>query len=141
MFSNHERKVVKILGTREMTVSNVTKVFYDERKMPLQGDNYIAGVIRNVTKKCEFYNLDWTINGDGAGRAGRTVWKTKRGNKMKTVKELQAELCKLEGGKDSISMGNAREVVSIISDLLYADSTLIALLVKNGERRSKLKRK
>ena len=57
-----------------MTISNISQVFYKDETRPLNGENYVASVIRRIAKKCEHYDLDWTIEGVGAGRAGKTVW-------------------------------------------------------------------
>ena len=75
MFSNHEKAVIKILGRKEMTIANIAQVFYKDELRPLNGENYIAGVVRRIKNKCEYNELPWTIMGIGSGRAGRTVWK------------------------------------------------------------------
>jgi len=75
MFSNHEKAVIKILGRKEMSIANISQVFYKDEVRPLNGENYIAGVVRRIESKCEYNGLDWTIMGMGSGRAGRTVWK------------------------------------------------------------------
>ena len=75
MFSNHEKTVLGIMGKKEMTITNISQVFYEDAVRPLNGENYIAGVIRRIKDKCEYNELTWTIMGIGAGRGGRTVWK------------------------------------------------------------------
>lgn len=61
------------------------------------------------------------------------------------IKALQSRLAKKEGKKSQISMGDAREVIGIISDELYQDEisggplTLYIALMVNGLKRSKKK--
>lgn len=57
-----------------------------------------------------------------------------------TLKELYKTLTKIEGKKREVSIGNVRELVGIISDLVYEHLDLHELLYKNGKRR-KLKKK
>ncbi len=61
------------------------------------------------------------------------------------VKSLAVELAKREGKKVQVTMGNAREIVGIVSDILYQEYVRIGAesymsLVKNGERRSRKKK-
>ena len=53
-----------------------------------------------------------------------------------TIKELTSKLCKAEGKKKSISIGNCREVIAILSDIAFLDPEgLIKVLVANGKKR------
>jgi len=56
------------------------------------------------------------------------------------LKHLASLVCLREGKKRQISIGNAREVIAIISDLVYEKPHVMLALLTNGERRS-LKRK
>lgn len=60
---------------------------------------------------------------------------------MKTIKEIVAHIAKLEGKKSEVSIGNLREVVGIISDLISRDPDALLALVNNGKRRAKKKKK
>jgi hypothetical protein len=65
------------------------------------------------------------------------------------ITELPSILCKKEGKLKQVSVGNMREIISILSDLLYADELCIFAnnkadqlplynaLLKNGQRRAK----
>jgi hypothetical protein len=62
-----------------------------------------------------------------------------------TLRKLCSKIARVEGLKHQASIGDVREIVGIISDELYNLSgweliLLLANLVKNGERRSKVKK-
>lgn len=66
-----------------------------------------------------------------------------------TIKELVSHIAKQEGKKHQASVGDVREIVSLISDMFYADLnekeprdciSTIAALYKNGKRRAKRKK-
>ncbi len=59
-----------------------------------------------------------------------------------TLRELASEIAKEEGKKHQAVVGDVREIISVISDIMYkggGDFTqnLARQLYKNGERRSK----
>lgn len=56
---------------------------------------------------------------------------------MKSVKEIASEIAKREGKKSSARVGDIREIVAILSDLSVEDSGVIAIIVRNGQRRLK----
>lgn len=78
-FSEHERMVLTIIGRKKMTVQEISDSFYHSQEVPLADRNYVAGIIRRIEAKCEKQKLKWTLLGKGAGRAGRVVWRGKRG--------------------------------------------------------------
>ena len=55
-----------------------------------------------------------------------------------TLQELVKKICEIEGKKIQVSVGNVREIVSIISDLYYADDTIARMLYQNGKRRKRV---
>jgi hypothetical protein len=57
------------------------------------------------------------------------------------ITELPSVLCKREAKLKEVSVGNMREIISILSDLIFQNSELTTLLFRNGERRSKKKKK
>jgi ABC-type Fe3+ transport system substrate-binding protein len=69
---------------------------------------------------------------------------------MTTIKDLVEYIATKEGGKSNVKIGDAREVVGIISDLVYEVSTeddgenqledFIKKLKANGKRRAKRKK-
>lgn len=76
LFSPTENKVLKILGRRKLTITEIREKFYeDEKEEPLNPNNVISSVVNRINKKVEYHNLDWFINGVGLGRGGKTVWK------------------------------------------------------------------
>ena len=55
-----------------------------------------------------------------------------------TIAELTSAIAKTEGKKVQCSIGNVREIISILSDMIYADSIsgeINRMLYKNGQRR------
>lgn len=44
-----------------------------------------------------------------------------------------------EGKKKSVNIAQVREIVSIMSDMLYRDSEVISILIQNGKRRAKVR--
>lgn len=79
-FSDNEKLIIHILGNRKMTIQEISEEFYHSKEQPLEGQNYVASVVRRITRKTDKMKLDWTLNGKGGGRGGRTIWKQKRTN-------------------------------------------------------------
>ena len=57
------------------------------------------------------------------------------------IKEIVLRITKAEALKKQVSIGNVREIVSIMSDMLCCDASVILALVNNGKRRAKIKAK
>jgi len=73
LFSASEQKVIKILGRKKMLIGDLVKIFY--KRKPVDANNKIGTFVRRIKKKCEFHDMPWTLDGEGAGRNGRTVWR------------------------------------------------------------------
>jgi hypothetical protein len=61
---------------------------------------------------------------------------------MKTIRGLASEVCKREGKKSQARIGDVREILGILSDILYAQDEPLEtyqVLYKNGQVRSKKK--
>jgi hypothetical protein len=54
---------------------------------------------------------------------------------LMTLKDLATLVAETEGRKSQATIGDIREVISIISDLIFTDPEIIESLRKNGERR------
>lgn len=79
IFSTRESKIIKILGKRKMTIAQITERLYkDVKKAAFGMNNNVASAIRRINAKCEHHDIPWHLNGMGAGRGGRTVWRDKR---------------------------------------------------------------
>lgn len=59
---------------------------------------------------------------------------------MKTMKDLATAIAKQEGKKTQARIGEVREILSVLSDMIYLDSVLIELLINNGKKRAKKKK-
>jgi hypothetical protein len=65
---------------------------------------------------------------------------------MKTIVKLASEIAKIEGKKSQARIGDIRELLGILSDLLHEADTMghyeiIELLRANGEKRARRKPK
>ena len=54
---------------------------------------------------------------------------------MKNMNELAKFICSLEGKKSQVSIGDVKELLGIIGDLMYANPEVHNLIMKNGRRR------
>lgn len=80
MFSPTEKVIIKIIGRRKITIAEITeKYLEDADPAPITPNNYIGLVVRRIVAKCNHYKLNWTLDGVGTGRGGRTVWRALRG--------------------------------------------------------------
>lgn len=77
IFSPNEKTILTILGRRKMSIVEITRNLY-AGKGPVSASTVVSNAIRRINFKCEYYNLDWYIAGEGMGRVGKTVWKTKK---------------------------------------------------------------
>lgn len=78
MFSPAERDLITLIGRRKVTITKLVEEYFKDEDPPFEANNYVASVIRRIAKKCEHHKLNWTLDGEGAGRGGRTVWRTVR---------------------------------------------------------------
>jgi len=79
LFSPTELKVLRMLGKKKMTITEVAKKYFSRSPQHVFDPNAVVyTAIRRINKKCEFHQLPFFINGVGIGRGGRTVWKDKR---------------------------------------------------------------
>lgn len=74
VFSEREEKIIKIIGRRKTTITEITKEFYG-RKIPENGAVMVASSLRQIAAKAKRKRLDWRLEGEGRGRKGRTVWR------------------------------------------------------------------
>lgn len=58
---------------------------------------------------------------------------------MKSIKQLASLIARREGKLKEVSIGNIREIVAIMCDLMVEDVSLQALMLQNGLRRAKKK--
>lgn len=76
LFSPLETKILKVLGKRKLSITEIVDLLFTE--LQVDPSNSVSNAIRRINRKCEFNHLPWHIQGEGGGRAGRTVWVTKR---------------------------------------------------------------
>ena len=56
------------------------------------------------------------------------------------IAEIVKHLVQKEAGKSEVKVADVREIVGIISDLVYSNAEALSSLIANGNRRSKKKR-
>ena len=62
-----------------------------------------------------------------------------------TIKELVSEIAKREAGKSNVKVGDIREIIGHLSDMVFVDelygdiklNNLVSMLYANGKRRAK----
>lgn len=74
MFSETEEKILKILGNKKMSITEVAEKFFKTSPPTLNPNATISGTVIHINKKCKFHKLTWTIDGEGMGRKGKTIW-------------------------------------------------------------------
>lgn len=77
VFSPTETKVLKILGKKKATITELADTYFEKGKKPYDPNGVISSAVLRINRKCKYHNLDWFLNGEGLGRGGRTVWKEK----------------------------------------------------------------
>ena len=59
-------------------------------------------------------------------------------NKM-TLNQVVSKIAKKEGKRSEVKIGDVREIISLLSDMVYEEPSIAGLILKNGQRRSKIK--
>jgi hypothetical protein len=59
-FSERESKILKILGYRQMTIEKIVAEVF-ENDAPLDAEIAVGNSIKRIMKKCEHYDLPWTL--------------------------------------------------------------------------------
>lgn len=62
-------------------------------------------------------------------------------DEIKNFKELSSYIALKEGKKKEVSIGNVREVLSILSEMCADNPYIVSILIKNGLRLKSLKKK
>lgn len=78
IFSPVERRILKSLGQKKMTIAQITEKVYEFTEAPFLPHIGVASAVRRINEKCEFHRLPWFLNSMGAGRQGKTVWRDKK---------------------------------------------------------------
>lgn len=78
MFSPAEEEILSILGSRKMTVKEITEKYYanGKHKESVEPCNFIGTLIRRISKKAEHHGLAWKIAAE-KHHFGRRIWKEK----------------------------------------------------------------
>lgn len=75
LFSPLQLKVLKILGSRRMQITDITAKVYKHKRKPKGANIRIATAVDRINQKCDVHGLDWFLHGVGGGRQGKLVWK------------------------------------------------------------------
>jgi hypothetical protein len=76
-----EFEILELLNyaSSPMSVIEIGKKIYKKAKVPpLNPNNAVTVIIKQINRKCERHNLDWFIEGEGLGRQGKKVWLSAR---------------------------------------------------------------
>lgn len=77
LFSAREQKILAIIGKKKVTIAHITMKLFGKDQVPWMANN-VAGAVRRIAMKCQYHDVDWTLEGEGIGRLGRTVWREKK---------------------------------------------------------------
>lgn len=78
IFSPYEAKILKALGSRKMTIEQLTKSVYPSGRKPLHARNSVGGLTRRIAAKAKARRLKWRLAHEGGGRSGKIVWIERR---------------------------------------------------------------
>jgi len=74
MFSPTEEKILKLLGNKKLPITELAEKYFKGAKKPINPNNTVSCAIVRINRKCKYYKLDWSVEGSGLGRHGKTVW-------------------------------------------------------------------
>lgn len=61
IFSNKERKVIKIIGRKKMKIDEITRAFYIDESTPFNARIMIGNTVRRIIRKCQHHSLPWSL--------------------------------------------------------------------------------
>lgn len=62
MFSERETQIIKIVGSKEVTLEDISKKLFDSAPdKPLETGIAVSNAVRRIIRKCQHFNLDWTL--------------------------------------------------------------------------------
>jgi hypothetical protein len=82
VFSPNETKVLEVLGSRKMKLTEIASKVFGRKNDLLNPNNSVAYCVLSINKKCKKNKLDWHIKGYGLGRNGKLIWKEDRNAKQ-----------------------------------------------------------
>ncbi len=62
MFSEREKKIIKILSNKSMTIEDISATLFLTDTAPFDANISVSNTIRRIIKKCTHYSLPWTLN-------------------------------------------------------------------------------
>lgn len=62
MFSEREDEIIKIIGRKGMTIEQIAKELFEGKVKRFDYTISVGNSIRRIIKKCDYHNLDWTLN-------------------------------------------------------------------------------
>lgn len=62
MFSEREKKIIKVVGSKPLTFKEISiKVFKDDDNAPFDKIITISNSIRRINDKCAYWNIPWYL--------------------------------------------------------------------------------
>jgi hypothetical protein len=75
MFSEREKSIIKIIGSKKVTRSYITDVLFPVATRPFHAELVVGNNIRSIIKKCEYYKLKWTLIREKTGTGRQSIFK------------------------------------------------------------------
>ena len=61
MFSERDKEVIDMIGRRKMTIKGIALILWSNQLTPFDDTVMVGNSIRRIIKKCERYELKWTL--------------------------------------------------------------------------------
>lgn len=61
MFSEREEKIIKIIGRKKITISDIDESLFTDETRPLDSTIHVANSVSRIIEKCEYHKLNWTL--------------------------------------------------------------------------------
>lgn len=60
-FSEREYQIIKIINKKSMTLEQISVSLFHGKLYPMDSNIAVANSVRRIIKKCDHYNLKWTL--------------------------------------------------------------------------------
>lgn len=61
MFSEREKQIIKIIGRRKLTLSQIASELFIGSKIPLNWTICVGNSVSKIIKKCEYHETAWVL--------------------------------------------------------------------------------
>lgn len=60
-FSDREEKIIKIIGRKKMTLTEISSELFRDEKV-FDGNIKVASTVNRIIKKCSYHELNWKLS-------------------------------------------------------------------------------